>query len=144
MKEPWWVFGLLLVSGFLTAAQGTAGVIDERRALMLAIASDLQKIWVGLAQQDRGVVEKGAERIAAQAARVPTLFPPESFHPPSRAQPAIRTEFRTFEAMAVNLKKTAQDVAVSARKDSLEEVHPYLERLVQACRQCHRSYIRPY
>ena len=138
------MLGLLLVPGFLTAAQGTAGVIEERRALMQAIASDLQKIWVGLARQDRGVVEKGAERIAAQAARVPTLFPPQSFHPPSRAQPAIRTEFGTFEALAVSLKKTAEDVAVSAQKKSLAELRPYVGRLVQACRQCHRSYIRPY
>ena len=144
MREPWWVLGLLLVSGFLTAGHGTAGVIEERRALMLAIAGDLQEIWLGLARQDRGVIEKGAERIAAQAARVPTLFPPESFHPPSRAQPAIRTEFRTFEALALNLERTAQDVAVSARKDSLRDVRPTLERLVQACRLCHRSYIRPY
>lgn len=144
MKEPWWALGLLLASGFLTAAQGTAGVVEERRALMRAIAGDLQEIWVGLARKDRGVIEKGADRIAAQAARVPRLFPPESFHPPSRAQAAIRTEFRTFEALAVNLKETAQEVAVSARKDSLAEVRPYLERLVQACRQCHRSYIRPY
>ncbi|MFQ5656615.1 MAG: cytochrome c [Candidatus Methylomirabilales bacterium] len=144
MKEPWWALGFLLLSGFLIGAQATAGAIDERRALMRAIAGELQQIWEGLAQQDLVVVEKGAHRIAAQAVRFPTLFPPESFHAPSRAQPAIRKEFRTFETLAVNLKESAQEVELSARNGRVAEVRAHLDRLVQTCRQCHRSFIRPY
>lgn len=136
--------GAFLLISFLMAAQGSAGVIDERQALMRAIGDDLQAIWDGLARGDGGAVEQGATRIAVQAACLSTLFPPDSFHPPSRAQPAIREEFHAFEDLALKLKKAAEGLAASARHGTLAEVQPHLTRLVRTCRQCHRSYIEPY
>ncbi|MFQ5882246.1 MAG: c-type cytochrome [Candidatus Methylomirabilales bacterium] len=144
MKERQWVLGLLLLSCFLTAGQGTADVIEERRALMREIADDLRAIWDGLAQGEVGFVERGAERIAAKAARMPGLFPPGSFHPPSRAEPVIRQDFHTFQILAADLKGAAEEVAALARQATLGEVQEQVPRLVQTCRQCHRSYIQPY
>ncbi|MFQ5801772.1 MAG: c-type cytochrome [Candidatus Methylomirabilales bacterium] len=144
MRERGWILGHLVIFSFLIVGQGSAGVIDERQALMRAIGDDLQAIWDGLARGDGGAVEQGAKRIAAQAARVSVLFPPDSFHPPSRAEPAIREEFRAFEDLVLQLKEAAQDLAASARHATLAEVQPHLMRLVQTCRQCHRSYIEPY
>ncbi|MEE9182107.1 MAG: cytochrome c [candidate division NC10 bacterium] len=144
MKIPRSVLGILLLSGFLTAAGGPAGVIEERRALMRVLAENLQAIWDGLAQGERDAMHRGAEQIAGRATRVLTLFPPNSFHPPSRAQPTIREEFRTFEAFTQNMKETAEALATSARQETLADVQPHLARLVQSCRQCHRSYVQPY
>ena len=103
MKGGPWVSELLLVSSLLTAGQGASEVIQERRALMQEMAEDLQAIWDGLAQGEGGLVERGAQRIAAMAARMSGLFPPGSFHPPSRAEPVIREEFRAFETLAADL-----------------------------------------
>ncbi|MBW8057649.1 MAG: cytochrome c [candidate division NC10 bacterium] len=144
MKTPGWVLGILLLSGFLTAAGGTAELVEERRALMRVLAENLQAIWDGLAHGERDAVHGGAEQIAGLATRILTLFPPNSFHPPSRAQPAIREEFRTFETFTQNLKEAAEALAASARHETLADVKPHLTRLVQSCRQCHRSYVQPY
>jgi len=144
VRERGWILGHLLLFSFLIVGQGSAGVIDERQALMRAIGDDLQAIWDGLARGDGGAVEQGAKRIAAQAAHVSVLFPPDSFHPPSRAEPAIREDFHAFEDLALQLKEAAQDLAASARDATLAEVQPHLTRLVRTCRQCHRSYIEPY
>ncbi len=142
MKEPRW--GLLLLCGCVTAAHGAAVVIQERRVLMRGIAGDLRVIWDGLAREDSKVVEKAALWIAAQAARLPTLFPRDSFHPPSRAQPTIRQEFPAFEALAVALKRAAEELAASVRQATHLHVQANLEWLVQTCRRCHCSYIQRY
>ena len=144
MRKPRWALGLLFLSSFLITGQKSAGVIGERWALMRALGDDLQAIWDGLAGGDTRAVEQGATRIAAQATRMSTLFPPDSFHPPSRAEPAIREEFHTFEALAQELKTAAEGLAASARQAALAEVQPYLTRLIRACRHCHRDYIQPY
>jgi cytochrome c556 len=144
VKGSRWLLGLLLLSGFLTAAGGKAGMIEERQAVMRALADDLRGIWNGLAQGESGSMESGATQIAAQALRVLTLFPPNSFHPPSRARPAIREEFRTFEALAQNLKEAAEALAASVHQEALAGVRPHLTRLTRSCRQCHRRYIQPY
>lgn len=144
MKKRKWLLGLFLLTGFLIARSGSAGVIDERQALMRAIGDDVQAIWAGLARGDSGAVERTATRIAAQASRLLTMFPPDSFHPPSRAEPAIREEFQTFEALVLKLQEAAEDLAASARQATLTGAEPHLARLVRTCRQCHRSYIEPY
>lgn len=144
MKTPGCVLGILLLSGFLTAAGGTAELIEERRALMRVLAENLQAIWEGLAHGERDAMHGGAEQIAGRATRILTLFPPNSFRPPSRAQPTIREEFCTFEAFTQNMKEAAEALAASVRHEALADVQPHLTRLVQSCRQCHRSYVQPY
>ncbi len=144
MKGPRWLIGLLLLCGFLTAARGTADVIEERRALMRALADNIQGIWNGLARGEGPAVESKAKQMAAQAGRVLPLFPPNSFHPPSRAQPAIREEFRTFKGFVDDLTQAAEALAASVHQQGLAEVQPHLTRLMRSCRQCHRRYIQPY
>ncbi len=139
-----WALGVLLLSSFLVAGQESTGVISERWALMRALGDDLEAIWEGLARGDTRAVEQGATRIAAQATRMSTLFPPDSFHPPSRAESAIREEFHTFEGLAQELKAAAEGLATSARHAGLVEVQPHLARLIRACRHCHRNYVQPY
>ncbi len=144
MRERGWVLGHLLLFSFLITGQGFAGVIDERQALMRASGDDLQAIWDGVAREDGKVVKQGAKRIAAQAARVSTMFPSDSLHLPSRAQRAIREEFHAFEHLALKLTEAAEGRAASARHATLAAVQPLLTRLVRTCRQCPRSDIEPY
>lgn len=144
VKGPRWRLGLLLLCGLLTAARGTADVIAERRVLMRALADNVQEIWNGLARGEGAAVESGAKQIAAQASRILTLFPPNSFHPPSRAQPAIREEFPIFEVLVSDMKHAADALATSVQQEGLAGVQPHLTRLMRSCRQCHRNYIRPY
>lgn len=111
---------------------------------MRAIGDDLEAIWEGMGRGDGIAVEEGAKRIAARAARILTMFPPDSFHPPSRAQPAIREEFHAFEALTLELQVAAEGLATSVREATLTEAEQQLARLVRTCRQCHRTYIEPY
>lgn len=144
MSGPRWLVGFLVLSSFLAAADGMAGVIEERRALMRDLGHALQAIWDGLARGEADMVEQGARHIAARANRIVPLFPPGSFHSPSRAQPVSPEEVPSFTAFAQDLREAAEALAASAGRERFDEVRPRLARLVQTCRECHRSYIRPY
>jgi cytochrome c556 len=133
---------LVLVAGALAPGVGVSGVIEERQALMRRLAGDLQTIWDGLARGDGAAVQGGARGIAAETSKLLGLFPPDSFHGPSRARPAIAAEFSDFKALLRGMQGAAEALAASAEGGALDEVRPHLTRLVQTCRQCHRSYVR--
>jgi cytochrome c556 len=134
--------GLFILVGPSVPGLEAGDVISERQALMRRLADQLQGVWDGLAAGDGVAIQKGAQAIAGQAARLPALFPPESLHPPSRAQPTIAAEVSTFEAITRAMREAAEATAAAAKRETLDQVRPHLTRLVQTCRRCHRSYVR--
>ena len=81
MKGSRWLIGLLLLCGFLTAARGTADVIEERRALMRALADNIQGIWNELARGGRACGGKQGKADGGTGRPRPSTLPAQQFSP---------------------------------------------------------------
>lgn len=130
----------VLIAGYAVAAEDYH---EQREALMKdngAQATVAGKMAQGATPFDAAVAKAAMEKIAANAAATPALFPPGSES--SDALPAIWENFADFEAKSMALK-TAADAAAVAADQGLEAFGPAFAAVGQACGACHQVYRKP-
>jgi cytochrome c556 len=118
-------------------------VLAKRQALMKdngAQATIAGQMAQGATPFDAAAAKAAMEKIAANAAAAPALFPAGSEG--GDALPAIWANFADFEAKAAALK-TAADAAAVAADQGLEAFGPAFGAVGQACGACHQSYRKP-
>lgn len=154
----WWVglaIGtLVLLPGALSAdedhsghAKLPPGPIADRHELMEDMGEQAETINDGFEMGAEGfqvaVVQRAAEQIATNAARIPSLFPKGSTDPNSRALPAIWENWDKFVALSKELEDTATSLARAADADQNEELREKSKKMFATCKSCHDQFRKP-
>jgi len=129
-----------LIAGYAVAAEDYR---EQREALMKdngAQATIAGKMAQGATPYDAAAAKAAMEKLAANAAATPALFPPGSEG--GDALPAIWENFADFEAKSMAMKTAAEAAAVAADQ-GLEAFGPAFAAVGQACGGCHQVYRKP-
>ncbi|HYM31788.1 MAG TPA: cytochrome c, partial [Candidatus Cybelea sp.] len=84
-----------------------------------------------------------AKAVVANAKEIPSLFPPGSTTPKSRAKPEIWQNFDDFQTKAKGLETAAGKLAEISAKDDKDAIGAQLRVVGKACDNCHDSYRAP-
>ena len=118
-----------------------AGPIRDRHHLMEGIGKNAKTIGDAMKVSNFAPVGGAAEAIAADAAKVVSLFPPGSTDPHSRAKPEIWQDWSKFEAGADRMQKNAAALATTAKDGG--DVRAAAKALFDTCKGCHDQFRVP-
>jgi len=137
-------FAVLAVS-VAGIANGAVDPIKARQTLMRSNGPGLKSVFQmlqGDAPFDPAAAEKAMQKLADDAAVLPTLFPPGS-DVGSNARPLIWSEFDQFTALYAKLQSDAQAGAAAAAANDLESLRAAFAGVDQDCGACHEKYRMP-
>ncbi len=124
-----------------------AGPIRDRHDLMEGIGKQAEAINNALKAGATGghvaTIETAAKAMAADAKKIPALFPPGSTDPKSRALPAIWENWKTFEEGADSLEKSANALATSAASGDTKDLKEKARQVFSTCKSCHDQFRKP-
>jgi cytochrome c556 len=127
--------------------KGPSGPIGDRQALMQdmkAQAGDVTNAFsIGEEGFDVAMIARSAQQIAADAHRIPSLFPKGSTSPQSRALPAIWTNWSTFTKIADELEKSAFSLQQAALAGDDENLMEKSVKVFKNCKTCHDQFRQP-
>jgi len=130
-----------LCSSVALAAVAQQETVQARRAAMKANGQALMHIdRIIRTGGDPAAVIDPANRIAAAAGQIPSLFPSGSGKGDDAADPAIWQQFGDFQGKATNLQNQAAMLAAAAQAGDLATVRAQYDKVVQACGDCHKPY----
>jgi cytochrome c556 len=123
------------------------GPIRDRHELMKSMGEEAQAINdafnMGAEGMDTGVIQRGAQVISMNAARIPTLFPKGSTDPNSRALPKIWDNWDKFEQLAKQLQDRAMALSNAAGSQTDENFKEKSDKVFATCKSCHDQFRRP-
>jgi cytochrome c556 len=117
------------------------GPIRDRVELMHHVGDDAKAIGKALKAGTPADAAAPAEDIAARVPKFPTLFPPGSTSPESRAKPEIWTDKAKFDGLAKQLAEKASAFAAAAKSGG--DVKATSGAMWQTCKACHDSFRVP-
>jgi cytochrome c556 len=137
---------LVMLGAFATVAYAEtdelpAGPIRDRHKLMEGIGKNAKVIGDALKAGSTAPVAGAAEKIQADAGKIPALFPPGSTSPNSRAKAEIWQQWPKFESDAKQLQVNAAALATAAKDGS--DVPAAAHNLFGTCRSCHDQFRTP-
>jgi cytochrome c556 len=139
----------LVLAALAVSVAGIANSADDpikaRQTLMKSNGPGLKAVYQMLKGDipfDAGVAEKAMQKLADDAAVLPTLFPPGS-DVGSNALPVIWTEFDQFKAIYAKLQSDAQASAKAAAANDVEGLRIAFADVDQDCGACHQKYRKP-
>src|SRR5262249_40541354 len=146
MHKAWTVISALLLACSITVARAhehnlPPGPIHDRHELMEGIGKNAKTIGNALKAHDLGPVATAAEKIQADAGKIPALFPKGSEHPKSRAKPEIWTNWPKFEATAKELESKAGALAAAAKSGG--DAGAAADAMFETCKSCHDAFRVP-
>jgi cytochrome c556 len=118
-----------------------AGPVHDRHELMERIGANAKTIGDALKTKDMAPIPAAAEAIAADARKAPSLFPPGSEHPKSRAQPEIWKDWPKFEALTASLATHAEELAKAAKSGG--DAGAAAKTMFGDCKSCHDAFRKP-
>jgi cytochrome c556 len=123
------------------------GPIRDRHELMESIGEEAQAINdsfnMGVEGMDTGIIQRQAQAISLNAARITALFPKGSTNPNSRALPAIWTNWDKFEQLAKQLEDQAMKLSNAAGSQTDENFKEKADKMFGTCKSCHDQFRRP-
>lgn len=133
---------VLLVSGSAVLGhEGATGIVKERMDDMKAIGGSLKRIGDRIrSKRDLAAVAADAEKIAAAAARMPSLFPKGSHDGHTEATPAVWQKWPDFVASSQSLKEASVALAAAARSGDAAKVSEQLRLVSRSCGSCHDTF----
>lgn len=117
------------------------GPIKDRHELMEQIGANSKKIGDALKVKDMKAIAPAAEAIAADAKKIPALFPAGSTGPKSRAKPEIWQDFPKFEKSAADLSTSAAALAKAAQSGG--DAGSAAKIMFGNCKGCHDAFRVP-
>jgi cytochrome c556 len=117
------------------------GPIKDRHALMENIGDNAKKIGDALKAHDTKPVPAAAEAIAADARKIPGLFPEGSTSDKSRAKPEIWTNWAKFEQTLADLATHATALAATAKEGG--DAAAAAKVMFGDCKSCHDDFRKP-
>ena len=129
---------LMLVSATAYAHRNATGIVKQRMDAMTSMGDAMKTLGAMIrGTHDAGPFKAYAETIARHGGdELTTLFPEGSLDHPTRAVPAIWTDWDHFVRLARELELQAGNLA-SAPPDERDAV---FKRMRQTCSDCHRSF----
>jgi cytochrome c556 len=151
------VAGAAIAAGYLAPrysppawADDLQAAVDARRALMKEIGGEMKAIADALDAKstDTASMEKHAELIQADAAKIPTLFPTGSsaddLPGKTHAKPEIWQNFDGFKTIAAALGTEAGKLADAAKSGDTTAVADQLDQTAHnGCGACHKQFRLP-
>ena len=151
------IAGIALAAGYLAShcspaawADDIQAAVDARRALMKQMGGELKAIADALDAKstDAASMQKHAEAIEADAAKIPTLFPTGSsaadLPGKTHAKPEIWQNFDGFKAIAAALGTNAGRLADAAKSGDMTAVSAQLDLTARnGCGACHKQFRLP-
>ncbi len=149
--------GAAFVAGYLAPrysppawADDVQAAVDARRALMKEIGGEMKAIAdaIDAKSTDTASMQKHAELIQADAAKIPALFPTGSsaddLPGKTHAKPEIWKSFDDFKATAATLGTEAGKLADAARSGDVTAVAAQLDETAHnGCGACHKQFRLP-
>lgn len=124
------------------AHQGATGIVKDRMEHMKTIAQTMKRLGAtiqGKTPYDPGAVQSGAQTLANKAgAEMTRLFPSDTLDHPSEATPTIWVEWPRFEALALDMRARANDLAGAAVDNGAARAA--FKDLAATCKACHQDF----
>jgi len=148
------IASICAVVGMLTTASAhehdklPPGPIKDRHELMKSMGDEAKNINdafnVGSEGFDASIIQRSANAIALKAHQIPSLFPPGSTNPNSRALPAIwqNGNWDKFTQIAKELETEASSLSASAGEDD-ENLPAKSKKMFGICKSCHDQFRAP-
>ena len=131
----------VILSAAGVAAVAGEDVIKTRQADMKANGEALKAIDAIIkANGNAADVIAPANKIAATAALIPSLFPAGSDQGDTGANKEIWDKFDDFKAKASGLEDEAKMLAAAGQAGDLATVRAQFDKVIQACGDCHKPY----
>jgi cytochrome c556 len=131
--------GMVALPGLVSAQDP----LSERKAGFDAARKATGEIKAVLdAKGDVSAAADPARRIAAYAARIPSLFPPGSDKGKTDARPEIWTDPSGFAAKAKDLETAATALAAAAAAKDAAATAKQFAAMVGTCKSCHDTFRR--
>jgi len=151
------VAGAVIAAGYFAPrysppawADDVQAAVDARRALMKAVGGEMKAIADALdvKSTDTASMQKHAELIQADAARIPTLFPTGSsaddLPGKTHAKPEIWQNFDDFKTIAATLGTEAGKLSDAAKSGDTTAVAAQLDQTAHnGCGACHKQFRLP-
>lgn len=117
------------------------GPIKDRHELMEKVGDAAKAIGAASKAGKPADAVAPAESIAAALHKAPSLFPPGSESPLSRAKPNVWTEKAKFDELALKGHDAALVLAAAAKAGG--DLKAPSAALFQACKACHDQFRKP-
>ena len=149
MRRGLMLGALLLIAGAAQRAGGheinlPPGPIRDRHELMEKIGRNAKIIGDAMKAGKMGSesgIGPAAMEISTSATKIPSLFPPGSTDPKSRAKPEIWSHWKTFEDNAKQLEARATALANEAAAGG--NIPAKAQELFAVCKSCHDDFRKP-
>ena len=140
--------GYFVVQNLTSSAQADdlQSAIDARRALMKQMMAQMKAIYgvVDAKSGDLNDMAQRAQLVQADAAKIPTLFPPgtsiSDMPDKTHAKPEIWQNIGSFKSAAANLGSQAGKLADTARSGDMTAFATQFEVTGNACGNCHTDF----
>ncbi|WP_407943312.1 c-type cytochrome [Mangrovicoccus ximenensis] len=132
---------LIAVAAAVQAAEPSEPHVVERTKAMKTIGQNtklLGEMAKGNTAFDAAAAQQAAAAIAAEAAKIPTLFETEADDPASEAKPVIWTQYDDFTTKSADLEMAASAAAESIQAQA--DLGPALGQIGGTCKACHTTY----
>jgi len=117
------------------------GPIKDRHELMENIGGNAKKIGEALKAHDTKPIPAAADAIAADADKIPGLFPEGSTSDKSRAKPEIWKDFPKFKQISSDLAAHATALAAAAMSGG--DAAAAAKTMFGDCKACHDDFRKP-
>lgn len=117
------------------------GPIRDRAELMEGVGKNAKAIGAAMKAGKPGEVAQPAAAIASVMDRYITLFPAGSEGHGSRAKPAVWTDRKQFDELAMQLKTTTTALATTAKDNG--DVKAASGEVWKTCKACHDKFREP-
>jgi cytochrome c556 len=118
-----------------------AGPIRDRHELMEGVGDDAKKIGAATKAGKPADAVAPAQAIAAALEKFPSLFPPGSESPLSRAKPAVWSDKKKFDQLAGEAHEKALALAEAAKSGG--DLKAAGGAMFQKCKACHDEFRVP-
>ena len=143
MKKISVALGLILLAistNFVFAQSGAEGIVKDRMHMFKKNQSNLKAIKSHIRSENYDSIVNLADEIRDWAVKMPEYFPEGSEGKPSKASPAIWTDFRGFKNASTQNKVAAGQLISAAQAEDLKAVIDGFKAVVASCKSCHQSY----
>lgn len=126
------------------AHSGMSGPVGERMQDMLDLGTGLRSLTQEMRGENRqGPLIDAAEIIRENAALISTKFEQNITTAPSEALPQIWLDWEDFDARAIALESTAQDLITAIRSQDNAQIQALAQSIRAQCTACHDIYRSP-
>jgi cytochrome c556 len=122
------------------AHEGATGVVKERMDKFKMSKSMMQKINIGLRENDFENIEKSAQKLLSWSKEMSKYFPEGSDVSPSEASKNIWLDPNGFSKAIKNFEEASLELVNQAQAENSEASIQAFRNLANTCKGCHQKF----